>query len=116
MMDLPEGYTNNFDEIFRLVEEKGVLALKPDEGSHGDGFYKFTCENGQYQLNYQDVTRQQVLDILEDINNQYLVTEYGCVNVWGLDTRERAEAIISIAHPDFREQLRKEAMECGLIW
>jgi len=76
MMDLPEGYTNNFDEIFRLVEEKGVLALKPDEGSHGDGFYKFTCENGQYQLNYQDVTRQQVLDILEDISNQYLVTEY----------------------------------------
>lgn len=76
MMDLPEGYTNNFDEIFRLVEEKGVLALKPDEGSHGDGFYKFTYENGQYQLNYEDVTRQQVLDILEDINNQYLVTEY----------------------------------------
>ena len=76
MMDLPEGYTNNFDEIFRLVEEKGVLALKPDEGSHGDGFYKFTCEDGKYQLNYQDVTRQQVLDILEDINNQYLVTEY----------------------------------------
>ncbi|MGN1414879.1 MAG: sugar-transfer associated ATP-grasp domain-containing protein [Anaerovoracaceae bacterium] len=76
MMDLPEGYTNTFDEIFRLVEEKGVLALKPDEGSHGDGFYKFTCENGKYQLNYEDVTRQQVLDILEDINNQYLVTEY----------------------------------------
>lgn len=76
MMDLPEGYTNTFDEIFRLVEEKGVLALKPDEGSHGDGFYKFTYEDGRYQLNYQDATRQQVLDILEDINNQYLVTEY----------------------------------------
>ncbi len=76
MMDLPEGYTNSFDEIFRLVEEKKVLALKPDEGSHGDGFYKFTCEDGKYQLNYEDVTRQQVLDILEDIENQYLVTEY----------------------------------------
>ncbi len=76
MMDLPDGYTNTFDEIFRLVEEKKVLALKPDEGSHGDGFYKFTCEDGKYQLNYQDVTRQQVLDILEDIENQYLVTEY----------------------------------------
>ncbi|MGN1413122.1 MAG: acetyl-CoA hydrolase/transferase family protein [Anaerovoracaceae bacterium] len=47
---------------------------------------------------------------------QYLVTEFGCVNVRGLDTRERAEAIISIAHPDFRDQLRKEAIECGLIW
>lgn len=76
MMDLPEGYTNSFEDIFKLAEEKGVLALKPDEGSHGDGFYKFTCENGKYQLNYQDVTKQQVLDILEDINNQYLVTEY----------------------------------------
>lgn len=76
MMDLPEGYTNSFEDIFRLVEEKGVLALKPDEGSHGDGFYKFTCEDGKYQLNYQDVTKQQVLDILEDIENQYLVTEY----------------------------------------
>ena len=76
MMDLPEGYTNEFEDIFRLVQEKGVLALKPDEGSHGDGFYKFTYENGKYQLNYRDATKQQVLDILEDINNQYLVTEY----------------------------------------
>lgn len=76
MMDLPDGYTNEFEDIFRLVQEKGVLALKPDEGSHGDGFYKFTYEDGKYQLNYEDATKQQVLDILEDINNQYLVTEY----------------------------------------
>ena len=76
MMDLPEGYTNEFEDIFKLVQEKGVLALKPDEGSHGDGFYKFTYEDGKYQLNYKDATKQQVLDILEDINNQYLVTEY----------------------------------------
>lgn len=76
MMDLPEDYTNNFEEIFRLVEEKGVLALKPDEGSHGDGFYKFTYENGKYQLNYEDVSKADVLNILEDVKNQYLVTEY----------------------------------------
>ena len=76
MMDLPEGYTNTFEDIFRLVEEKKVLALKPDEGSHGDGFYKFTYENGKYQLNYQDVEKEDVLKILEDIENQYLVTEY----------------------------------------
>ena len=76
MMDLPEGYTNTFEDIFRLVEEKKVLALKPDEGSHGDGFYKFTYENGQYQLNYENVEKEDVLKILEDIENQYLVTEY----------------------------------------
>lgn len=46
---------------------------------------------------------------------QYLVTEYGCINVWGLSTKERAEAIISIAHPDFREKLRREAVERGIL-
>ncbi len=76
MMDLPKGYTNSYDEIFRLVEEKGVLALKPDEGSHGDGFYKFTFSEGKYELNYQEVTKAQVLEILSDVKNQYLVTEY----------------------------------------
>lgn len=80
MMDLPEGYQNDFDDIFKLAAEKKMLALKPDEGSHGDGFYKFTCEtvNGrpEYSLNYRKVTKDEVLGILKDINNQYLVTEY----------------------------------------
>lgn len=42
-------------------------------------------------------------------NVQYLVTEYGMVNLKGLSTWERAEAIISIAHPDFREELIAQA-------
>ena len=36
---------------------------------------------------------------------QYLVTEYGMINLKGLSTWERSEAIIGIAHPDFREEL-----------
>jgi butyryl-CoA:acetate CoA-transferase len=40
---------------------------------------------------------------------QYLVTEYGKVNIKGLNTWERAEAVISIAHPDFREELIAQA-------
>ena len=39
----------------------------------------------------------------------YIVTEYGMVNLKGLSTWERAEALISIAHPDFREQLIQDA-------
>ena len=35
----------------------------------------------------------------------WIVTEYGAVNLAGRSTWERAEALISIAHPDFREEL-----------
>ena len=45
----------------------------------------------------------------------YIVTEYGMVNVKGLSTWERAEQLISIAHPDFREQLIRDAEKMG-IW
>ena len=38
----------------------------------------------------------------------YVVTEYGAVNLHGLNLRQRAEALISIAHPDFRSELRQE--------
>ena len=46
---------------------------------------------------------------------QYLVTEYGMVDLKGATTWERAERIISIAHPDFREDLIREA-EKMKIW
>lgn len=46
---------------------------------------------------------------------QYLVTEFGCVMLKGKSTWQRAEAIISIAHPDFRDQLIIDAEKQG-IW
>jgi acyl-CoA hydrolase len=45
----------------------------------------------------------------------YLVTEHGMVNVKGLSIWGRAEAVISIAHPDFRDELIKMAQEMK-IW
>lgn len=48
-------------------------------------------------------------------NIHYLVTEYGKVNLKGLSTWQRAEAIISLAHPDFRDQLIEDAEEMK-IW
>ena len=41
----------------------------------------------------------------------WFVTEYGAVNLYGKSMQERARLIISIAHPDHREALEKEAFE-----
>jgi acyl-CoA hydrolase len=38
----------------------------------------------------------------------WVVTEYGAVNLHGKTLRERGEALVSIAHPDFRAELRKD--------
>jgi len=48
-------------------------------------------------------------------NTHYVVTEYGKVCLKGMSTWERAEALISIAHPDFRDELIAEA-EKMKIW
>ncbi len=45
----------------------------------------------------------------------YVVTEFGMVNLKGKSVPERARAMISIAHPDFRDGLEREAREHGLI-
>lgn len=37
-----------------------------------------------------------------------VVTEYGFADLWGLDLQARSAALISIAHPDFRDELRRE--------
>lgn len=48
-------------------------------------------------------------------NIHYLVTEFGKVNLKGLTTWQKCEAIISVAHPDFRDQLISDAEKMH-IW
>ena len=48
-------------------------------------------------------------------NVHYLCTEYGCVNLKGLSVWEKAEAIISVAHPSFRDSLIESAAKMN-IW
>jgi acyl-CoA hydrolase/GNAT superfamily N-acetyltransferase len=45
----------------------------------------------------------------------YVVTEYGVVNLFGKSLQERAVALISVAHPDFRDELFEQAKEMGLL-
>jgi len=45
----------------------------------------------------------------------YVVTEYGIANLKGKSVPERAKALIELAHPDYRDDLTREAREKGLI-
>lgn len=48
-----------------------------------------------------------------DIN--YVVTEYGVAQLRGKTAKQRAEALIGIAHPDFRAELRESAKRMNLL-
>ena len=48
-----------------------------------------------------------------DVN--YVVTEFGTASLFGKSLRERAQALIAIAHPDFRDQLRAAARARHLL-
>ena len=48
-------------------------------------------------------------------DTQYIVTEYGIADMYGKSTAQRAEALIAIAHPKFREELRQGAQQLGYL-
>lgn len=48
-----------------------------------------------------------------DVN--YVVTEYGMVNLKGTNVRERVKLLISIAHPKFRNELLEQAKALGIV-
>ena len=45
----------------------------------------------------------------------YVVTEFGVVNLKGKSIPERAKAMISLAHPDYRDDLARNARANGLL-
>ena len=81
----------------------------------------FICMTSSF-VDKAGVRRSRILphfegDIVTDPRSQayYIVTEFGAVNLAGRSTWERAELLISIAHPDFREELTAAA-ERQKIW
>lgn len=58
---------------------------------------------------------QDTITVVPRGDVQYVVTEYGSVNLFGKSVQERVVAMISLAHPDFREYLFEEAKKRGFI-
>ncbi|WP_019039593.1 acetyl-CoA hydrolase/transferase family protein [Psychroflexus tropicus] len=79
-------------------------------------------EGGKAIIAMPSVTKKGVSKITPFLNEgagvtttrahvHYIVTEFGVVNLYGRNLKQRAEALISIAHPDHRENLQKAAFE-----
>ncbi len=75
----------------------------------------FTDKDGRVQSRIRPtLTPGAVVTVPRSITS-YVVTEYGIVNLKGKSTWQRSADLISIAHPDFRDELIKEA-EKMKIW
>jgi acyl-CoA hydrolase/GNAT superfamily N-acetyltransferase len=72
-----------------------------------------TSEDGKRSNIVPDLGDKAVVVPRGDV--QYVVTEYGAVNLFGKSLQERAVGMISLAHPDFREELFDAAKRQGLI-
>ncbi len=86
----------------RSVGGKGIIAL--ESTTKGGQISKIVAElpqGSRVTLGRNDV--------------DYIVTEFGVAHLKGKNVKERVKALINIAHPDFREDLRQEA-EKILLW
>ena len=85
------------------------------------GGKSFLCVASTYERNSRRASR--IVARIDDSNIvttprtdvMYVVTEYGIVNLKGKSVPERVRALISIAHPDFREELERQAREYRMI-
>lgn len=89
---------------------------------HSKGGKSFIClsstvkgKDGKIKSRIRPVFEPGSIVTLPRAFTHYVVTEYGMVSLKGKSTWERAEALISIAHPDFRDELIYEA-EKMKIW
>lgn len=73
-----------------------------------------TAKNGSVSRIVSSLTTGTTVTTLR-VDVLYVVSEYGIVLLKGQNARERAKRLISIAHPDFRDQLTFEAKKMNLI-
>lgn len=81
----------------------------------------FLCMSAAYERNGRRESR--IVPRLADSNIvttprtdvMYVVTEYGAANLKGKSVPERAQALIQLAHPDFRDNLERSAREFGFL-
>lgn len=119
-MDL-QGQASSESSGHRHISGTGGQLQFVRAGYASNGGKSFMCMSSTYER--AGVRRSRIVLDLTPGNvvtaprsdMMYVVTEYGMVNLKGKSIPERATAVISLAHPDFREDLEREARTNGLI-
>jgi acyl-CoA hydrolase len=84
------------------------------KGGRGIIAIRSTAKGGTVSKIQPGLTYGSVVSISRNLTD-YVVTEYGIARLKDKSIRQRVEALISIAHPDFRKDLKKQAEEL-MIW
>jgi acyl-CoA hydrolase/RimJ/RimL family protein N-acetyltransferase len=102
---------NNYTGINGLVDFTRGAAMSPNGKSIL--MMTSTADNGRSSRIISQMSDTAVVVPRGDV--QFVATEYGVVNLFGKTLQERAMALISIAHPNFRDELFSKAKELDLI-
>ena len=98
------GVTGMFDFVRGAVQSKGGKSIL---------LLPATALQGKKSRIVPQLDDEAVVVPRGDVH--YVVSEYGAVNLFGKSLQERAMAMISIAHPDFRDELFYAAKKMGLL-
>ena len=94
------GQMDFLEGAYRSVEEKDISASTPRENKGRNS-----------KVQHRPVYSGRLTVSAPRTMIQSVATEYGIANLSGKTLRERAEAMIAIAHPDFRDELEQYAKE-----
>ena len=89
------------------------IGAQRSPGGRGIVALHSVTKDGQSKINVELKPGAKVSISRNDLDT--VVTEYGVAHLKGHTVRERCLALISIAHPDFREQLREDGRRLGYI-
>jgi len=119
-MDL-QGQAASESDGFRHISGTGGQLQFVRGAYASEGGKSFMCLSSTFEKNGQRKSRIALsltpgnMVTTPRTDMMYVVTEYGIVNLKGKSVPERALALISIAHPDYREALTRQAYEHRLL-
>ena len=85
------------------------------DGGQGFVVLRSTVHNGSLSRVVPRLSLGSAVTTLKNTVDK-VVTEHGVAELRGRTIRERTEALIGVAHPAFRDQLRHDAREMGFLW